>query len=61
MPQTIVRISLKGNTKEELINSVEKVYDVVKVYDTNNENMLLTPHNTEELLGLLNYELNYLE
>jgi biotin carboxylase len=61
LPQTIVRISLKGNTKEELINSVEKVYDVVKVYDTNNENMLLTPHNTEELLGLLNYELNYLE
>lgn len=57
LPQTIVRISLKGDTKDELLETIHKAYDCVKVYDNRNNEMLLTPHSLEDLQLHMNYEL----
>lgn len=58
LPQTVVRISLKGDTKEELLKTIEKVYNCVKVYDEQNENMLLTPHALDDLRAHMDYDLD---
>ena len=57
LPQTIVRISLKGDTKEALLDTIKRVYETVKVFDTNGEDMLLTPHDLDDLRQNMNYEL----
>ena len=58
LPQTIVRISLRGESKEKLLDTIRRVYETVKVTDTNGENMLLTPHSLEDLKNNMNYELD---
>lgn len=57
LPQTIVRISLKGESKEKLLDTIKRVYDTIKVYDITGEEMLLTPHNIDDLRRNMNYEL----
>ena len=57
LPQTIVRISLKGDTKEKLLETIKQVYNCVKVYDEQDENMLLSPHDLNDLKAHMNYDL----
>lgn len=57
LPQTVVRISLKGDSKEKLLQTINNVYDCIKVYDENGEDMLLTPHDLEDLKRNMNYDL----
>ncbi len=55
--QTLVRISLKGETKEQLADSIEKIYQTVKACDQSGNNMLLHQRSREEVLALMDYDL----
>lgn len=55
--QTIIRVSLKGKTKEELAKSIEKIYQTYKAYDKNGKNMLLKQRKYNDIINILNYEL----
>lgn len=57
LPQTVVRISLKADNKVNLLDTIRRVYDTVKVYDEQGRDMLLTPHDLESLSAQLDYDL----
>ena len=55
--QDTTRIHLYADTKEELIERIDKVNELYRILDTNGENIILTPHNTKEVYEGLDYEL----
>ena len=58
LPQTVIRITVKGHTKEELLDAIDHVYRQVRVYDTEGESMLLHPHKRSDLENHLNYTIS---
>lgn len=55
--QDTTRIHLYAETKEKLIERINKVNELYQIIDVNGENMILTPHDTKEVYESLNYEL----
>ena len=55
--QDTTRIHLYGDTKEELIEHINKVNELYKILDKDGNNIILTPHDTEEVLRGLDYDL----
>ena len=55
--QDTTRIHLYADTKEELIERIDKVNELYQIIDVNGENMILTPHDTKEVYEGLDYEL----
>lgn len=51
------RIHVYGDTKDELIKNLGKLYDLYHIYDEKGEEMILAPHNMNDLRRSLNYEL----
>lgn len=58
LPQTIVRVTVKAKNKEELFSLIQYVYKTVRVFDSLGNEMLLTPHNIDDLRNQTKYELN---
>ena len=46
-----------ADTKEELMERIEKVNELYQLIDPNGRNIVLKPHDTREVLAGLNYEL----
>lgn len=55
--QTLVRISLRADTKEELFNTIEKVYGLIECYNEDGDYMLLKKHDVDDLRKKVDYEL----
>lgn len=55
--QDTTRIHLCADTKEELIERLDKVNELYQILDPKGENIILTPHNTQEILRALDYDL----
>lgn len=53
--QDTTRIHLYADTKEELIERIDKVNELYKIYDLDGNNIILTPHDTQEVLHKLDY------
>ena len=51
------RIHLYGNTKEQLIEHIKKVFETYDVVDENGESMLLPKHDVDEIRRRLDYSL----
>lgn len=55
--QDTTRIHVVADTKEELMERIEKVNELYQLIDPNGRNIVLKPHDTKEVLAGLNYEL----
>lgn len=55
--QTLVRITARAATKQELIDIINKIYDSVDAIDENGFSMLLKKHDIQDLIDNINYEL----
>ena len=55
--QDTTRIHLFADTKKELIERINKVNELYQITDTNGENIILTPHDTNDIYKGLNYDL----
>lgn len=55
--QDTTRIHVVADTKEELMKRIEKVNELYQLINPEGRNIVLKPHNTEEVLAGLNYEL----
>ena len=55
--QDTTRIHLCADTKEELMERIDKVNELYKIYGPDGKNIILTPHNTKEVYKGLDYEL----
>lgn len=55
--QDTTRIHVVADTKEELMERINKVNELYKLIDPDGKNIILTPHNTDEVLEGLNYNL----
>lgn len=55
--QLVGRIHISGETREDLIANIRKMYEIYHVVDPAGENVLLQPHDPEDLLAQLNYTL----
>ena len=55
--QDTTRIHLLADTKDELIERINKVNELYKLINPKGENVILKPHDTEEIRSKLNYEL----
>ena len=55
--QDTTRIHLMADTKEELIERINKVNELYQILDENGENIILPPHDTDEVLKGLDYSL----
>ena len=55
--QDTTRIHVTADTKEELIRRINKVNKLYRLLDSNGRNIILTPHDTREILRGLNYDL----
>lgn len=55
--QDTTRIHLYADSKEELIERINKVNELYKIYDAEGRNIILTPHNTREIYEGLDYDL----
>lgn len=55
--QDTTRIHVTADTKEELIWRINKVNELYRLIDPNGRNIILTPHDTQEVLRGLNYDL----
>lgn len=55
--QDTTRIHVVADTKEELMERIEKVNELYQLIDPNGRNIILKPHNTKEVLAGLSYEL----
>lgn len=51
------RMHLYGNTKEQLIEHLKKVFEIYQVVDESGESILLPPHDIEEIRQSLDYDL----
>lgn len=57
LQQIYARVHAEGNTKEELLANVNDIYRNLKVYNKDNQNILLEPHDLRLLMKEINYEL----
>lgn len=55
--QDTTRIHVVADTKEELMARIDKVNELYKLIDPSGRNIILTPHDTREVLEGLNYEM----
>lgn len=55
--QDTTRIHVVADTKEELMERIEKVNELYQLIDPNGRNIILKPHDTREVLAGLDYEL----
>lgn len=55
--QDTTRIHLYADTKEELVQRIDKVNMLYRILDKDGNNIILTPHDTKEVLDGLDYEL----
>lgn len=55
--QDTTRIHLYADTKEELIARIDKVNELYQILDPSGRNIILKPHNTQEILKCLDYDL----
>lgn len=55
--QDTTRIHLCAETKEELIARIDKVNELYQILDPSGRNIILKPHDTQEVLNCLDYEL----
>lgn len=55
--QLTARIHLYGDTKDQLIERLDKIQKLYQVYDANGEKVLIEPHDVEELRKDLSYDL----
>ncbi len=55
--QDTTRIHLCADTKEQLIERINKANELYQIIDVDGENMVLTPHDTDEVYRGLDYEL----
>ena len=55
--QDTTRIHVMADTKEELIARIDKVNELYDIVDPQGNSILLKPHDTQEVLAGLNYEL----
>lgn len=55
--QDTTRIHLYANTKEELIERINKTNELYKLIDMNGENIILKPHDTKSILENLDYSI----
>ena len=55
--QDTTRIHIMADTKEELIERIDKAYELFEILDQNGNSILLNPHDTKELLAKLDYSL----
>ena len=55
--QDTTRIHVVADTKEELIERIDKVNELFQMFDKNGKSVLLKPHDTTEVLNALNYGL----
>ncbi len=55
--QDTTRIHVVANTKEELIERIDKVNELFQMLDKEGNSALLEPHDTREILRALDYEL----
>lgn len=51
------RIHVSGDTREELLSNLERVYSLYHVLDEEKKDMILTPHDINDLSKQLNYNL----
>lgn len=56
--QDTTRIHIVAGSKEQLIDRINIVNNLYKIYNENGENIVLTPHDTIELYNALDYDLN---
>lgn len=55
--QDTTRIHVAAETKESLVERIDKVNELFKMLDEEGRSVLLKPHNTAEVLKALNYDL----
>ena len=55
--QLTARIHLYGDSKEQLLERLNKIFQLYQVYDQNGEKVLLDTHSIEDLRQKLNYNL----
>ena len=55
--QDTTRIHVTAETKEALVDRIDKVNELFKMLDEEGNSVLLKPHNTAEVLKALNYDL----
>ncbi|WP_026517897.1 ATP-grasp domain-containing protein [Butyrivibrio sp. MC2021] len=55
--QDTTRIHLVADTKEQLKERLDKTNELFRMLDENGDDLILTPHNTTELLKEMDYEL----
>lgn len=55
--QDTTRIHVVANTKEELVERIDKVNELFLMLDANGDSIILKPHDTKEVYEKLNYEL----
>lgn len=55
--QDTTRIHLYADTKEELVERIDRVNELYQLLDPNGRNIILKPHDTNEVLAGLDYEL----
>ena len=55
--QDTTRIHVMADTKAELVERVKKAGELFQMYDVDGNSILLKPHDTDEILHLLNYDL----
>lgn len=55
--QDTTRIHVMADSKEELIERINKANELFQMYDKDGKTVLLSPHDTKEVLKMLNYEL----
>ena len=57
MIQDTTRIHVVADTKEELMERIDKVNELYKILDPKGRNIILQPHDTAEVLRGLDYDL----
>ena len=55
--QDTTRIHVVADTKEELIERIDKVNELFRMLDAEGNSVLLKPHDTKEVYKQLDYEL----
>lgn len=57
MIQLVARIHVYGDTKEQLLERIERLQSMYKVKDKEGQDVLMKPHDVDDLRGKMNYHL----
>ena len=55
--QLVARIHVYGDTKEQLLERIERLQSMYKVKDKEGQDVLMKPHDVDDLRGKMNYHL----